>query len=160
MVGNFLHSTRTNRPNSTPERTSSTHPSPAPIPAASIGAIASSMNYNPYSVMSSTSRYAAASSSYNGHSVPYMPPQNLTAEAVAALPPPGKFHRCATLRWSVYIVVSCVAQQCFIVTLPTPSSPQKVCQVRRPLNSARRMHPVADRNTWFMYQLPRKRAGG
>jgi hypothetical protein len=28
--------------------------------------------------------------------MPYMPPQNLTAEAVAALPPPGKLYRSST----------------------------------------------------------------
>lgn len=41
----------------------------------------------------STSRYTSPVSSYDVPSMPYMPPQNLTAEAVAALPPPGMiFH--------------------------------------------------------------------
>jgi hypothetical protein len=43
----------------------------------------------------STSRYSSSTSSYDVPSMPYMPPQNLTAEAVAALPPPGMVNSCS-----------------------------------------------------------------
>ena len=88
MVGHFLHPNRKSRSGSSSGGSGSNSPHAASPPsvAASVGA---SLAYSPHSAMSSTSRYPQSSSSYETAPMAYMPPQNLTAEAVAALPPPG-----------------------------------------------------------------------
>ena len=63
---------------------------------ASVGAIPPFVGYNtqqPTVTVGPPSRYAMAvpTSAYETPSIQYSPPPNLTAEAVAALPPPGKF---------------------------------------------------------------------
>lgn len=98
MVGHFLHPNRKNRSSNNNSTTTTNSLSSigrnqgttTSSPEFTVStASTTTLGYNPLSTMSSTSRYAASSTSYDAPSLPYMPPQNLTAEAVAALPPPG-----------------------------------------------------------------------
>lgn len=152
MVGNFLHPNRKNRTTTTtttPERSAGTTNGrsshlPATTPTASIGAVASAMNYNPHSTMLSSSRYASSSSSFDNPALPFMPPQNLTAEAVAALPPPGK-----VLPLPLREVWMCVHVKSILRPLTNARSllETKACRVHLPSNLAPRMHPMVDPST-------------
>ena len=90
MVGHFLHPNRKNRSDSGDHSRTSSGAAHVAAPP-SVATVGASLAYNPPSAMSQTSRYTGASPSYDAASMAYMPPQNLTAEAVAALPPPGMF---------------------------------------------------------------------
>eukprot|EP00980_Cylindrotheca_fusiformis_P010664 scaffold2381_cov128-Cylindrotheca_fusiformis.AAC.5 len=78
MVGHFLQTNRKPRSNHSAGSTPPHH-----ISSNRSNSVTGSTN------PMSPSRYASSASSYDVPSMPYMPPQNLTAEAVAALPPPG-----------------------------------------------------------------------
>ena len=101
MVGHFLHpnrrsrsSTNSNGSNSSSNSVGSSSHSPhmpvsSPAHPSAAAAIGASLAYNPHN-NAIPSRHHAMPSQQEGPIIPYMPPQNLTAEAVAALPPPGE----------------------------------------------------------------------
>eukprot|EP00934_Nitzschia_sp_Nitz4_P001325 Nitzschia sp. Nitz4//scaffold111_size72815//43820//47217//NITZ4_005793-RA/size72815-snap-gene-0.109-mRNA-1//-1//CDS//3329533189//1325//frame0 len=88
MVGHFLHPNRKNRTNNNSNNSlsaTSASNNSSDSQDTNTGADISSSNDGASNAMHpATNRYAPAS-----FDMPFMPPQNLTAEAVAALPPPG-----------------------------------------------------------------------
>ena len=103
MVGHFLHPNRKSRSSSSTSSSSTSSIPHVASPTTTLTAAAASAsgaysnnnnnnsnsNHNPPSAMTSPSRYAGASTGFDVPTMPFVPPQNLTAEAVAALPPPG-----------------------------------------------------------------------
>jgi hypothetical protein len=123
MVGHFLQPNRKSRSNSgsTSSSSASSNPHVAPPSSAAV-ASASVSTYNPPSAMASPppSRYASASTAFDVPTMPFMPPQNLTAEAVAALPPPGTS---SGMNWTTKTVKRSSQSVILCVCVPQPLYP-------------------------------------
>lgn len=114
MVGHFLQPNRKSRSGSSNQSNGHAAHSASP-PVSGAAAVGSSMAYSPHSAMSPSSRYSQPQAPYDAPSMAYMPPQNLTAEAVAALPPPGMFFGLQTSSLCLVLKTHPCLFDCFIL---------------------------------------------